>query len=143
MADDRMALALTTDGENTAFGLMCGPDCLVYIEAREPCIEGREYPARIEAGTSDYTVTLACKAEEGGPLLVMSYNERFARLIAGQKSVGFTVTREDGKLSVFRFPLAGSDKAIGLALAARSYIKLAGSPGLQRLAGPAKPEPTH
>lgn len=136
MADDRMSLALTTDGGAAAFGLLCGPDCFIYIESAEPCSEGRDYPARIEAGSGAYELTMTCKRSDGGVLLTMPHDAPFMRLIDGQDSVRFTIPREDGKPSQFRFPLAGSAKAIGLALAARAYIKALDSPGLSRDAPP-------
>ncbi|OWQ90643.1 hypothetical protein CDQ91_20115 [Sphingopyxis witflariensis] len=136
MADDRMSLALTTDGGAAAFGLLCGPDCFIYIESAEPCSEGQNYPARIEAGSEAYELTMTCKRSDGGALLTMPHDAPFMRLVDGQDSVRFTITHEDGKPSQFRFPLAGSAKAIGLALAARAYIIALDSPGLSRDAPP-------
>lgn len=127
MADDKMSLALTTDGEKTAFGLICTPACQIYIEGREACTEGRTYPVRIEAGSDGYAATMTCKATDGGPLLMMPHDDRFLALIARKESVAFAVTREKGEESRFRFPLAGGAKAMGLALAASAYIEPGGT----------------
>ncbi|MBA3941179.1 MAG: hypothetical protein C0520_08225 [Sphingopyxis sp.] len=135
LADDTMALALTTDGDETAFGLVCGQDCRIYIENRTSCIEGREYPVTIGAGSGTLGATLACKRVDGGLLLTMPMEERFLTLIAKQDSVRFEIPREGGEAQVLRFPLGGSEQAMGMALAARAYIKPGDTPGLAAIAG--------
>ncbi len=122
MGDDTMSLALTTDSDNIAFGLVCGPDCHIYIEPHEPCIEARSYPVTLETGADTLMVTMTCTASQSEPLLVMDEDKKFLAMIAKQESLLVTITREDGRLSQFRFPLAGSELAIGLALAASHYI---------------------
>ncbi|WP_447932500.1 hypothetical protein [Sphingopyxis fribergensis] len=141
MGDDTMSLALTTDGENIAFGLVCGPDCHIYIEPHEPCTEAQAYPVTFETGAGALQVTMTCTASEGDPLLVMDQDERFLPLIAKQERLRVTIAREGGRLSRFDFPLAGSEKAIGLALAASGFIVTPMDPaGLDRIAGPAARE---
>lgn len=135
LADDTMALALTTDGDETAFGLVCGQDCHIYIENRTSCIEGREYPVTIGAGSETLDATLSCKRVDGGLLLSMPMDERFLTLIAKQDSVRFEIPRDGGEGRVFRFPLGGSEQAMGMALAARAYIKPVDTPGLAAIAG--------
>ena len=135
LADDTMALALTTEGDETAFGLVCGQDCHIYIESRISCIEGRDYPVMIGAGSETLDAALACKRADGGLLLMMPMNERFLTLIAKQDSVRFEFPRDGEKGRIFRFPLGGSKQAIGMALAARAYIKPINTPGLAAVAG--------
>ena len=135
LADDTMALALTTDGDESAFGLVCGPDCQIYIESRASCVERREYPVTIGAGSGTYDARLTCKRVAAGLLLMMPMDERFLKLIAKQENVRFEIPREGGEERVFRFPLGGSEQAIGMALAARAYIKPVDTPGLVAIAG--------
>lgn len=140
MADDTMALALTTDGEDTAFGLICGPECYFYIESRIACIEGRAYRAKIEAGSASRSALMTCKSANGGPLLVMPQDEQLLTLIAKQVDVRFAIIRDRGETSIFRFPLAGSGPAIGMALAARAYIKPLDAAGFTPIAGSPEPD---
>lgn len=139
MADDTTTLALTTDGTDSAFGVICGPDCYVYIETRDSCIEGRAYPARIEAGGTGFSAMMECRFAEGERLLVMPLEERLLKLIAGKESLGIAVERDAGASSHYHFPLAGSAPAIGLALAARDYIRPGASSTLGALADPVDP----
>lgn len=123
MADDTMSLALTTDDEETAFGLVCGLECYFYIESRIPCVEGRDYSVVIEAGADGYTSVMTCKPADKELLLMMPQDERFLQLIAKQDNVRFTIASDGSEASLHRFSLAGSVQAIGIALAARTYFK--------------------
>ncbi|WP_332819930.1 hypothetical protein [Sphingopyxis sp.] len=123
MADDTMSLALTTDDQEAAFGLVCGPECYFYIESRIGCVEGRDYPVAIETGTGGYAGVMTCKPADRELLLMMPQDERFLKLIAKQDHVRLTIDRNGGETSRFRFSLVGSEQAIGIALAARAYFK--------------------
>jgi hypothetical protein len=134
MADDTMSLALTTDDQETAFGLVCGPECYFYIESRTSCTEGRDYIVEIAAGTGGYRAVMTCKPADKTLLLMMPQDERFLKLIAKQDLVSFAISRDDGETGRLRFSLAGSEQAVGLALAARAYIKTPGPPELTPIA---------
>ena len=140
MADDSMALALTTDGEDTAFGLICGPQCSLFIESRIACVEGRDYRVTIEAGAASSAAAMTCKRADGGLLLVMPQDEQFLTLIASQDALSITIMRDGGVTSSYRFPLVGSEPAIGIALAARNFIKPLDAAGLAPDTGPPEPE---
>lgn len=122
MADGAMSLALTTDDNNRALGIVCGPDCFVYVEDEKPCVEGHIYSARLEAGGDNYSTPMECKPSESGPLLVMPLEDRLLRLIDKEETLGIAIERDEGPPGLVHFPLAGSGPAIDLALAMRPYL---------------------
>lgn len=130
MADDTMSLALTTDDQETAFGLVCGPECYFYIESRVSCTEGRDYAVDIAAGPGGYRAVMTCKPADKTLLLMMPQDERLLNLIARQDLISFAIPRDDGETTRLRFSLVGSDQAVGLAMAARTYIKTPSPQGL-------------
>lgn len=137
LADASMSLALTTDDSNHALGIVCGPDCFVYVESGEPCLEAHVYDARLKAGENSYSVQMQCNPSESGPLLVFPLDEHFLALIDHERMLAIAIRRDDGTSSLVQFPLAGSGPAIHLAMALRPYLRPTDAKGLST---PDKPE---
>lgn len=122
MADEAMSLALTTGDHDTALGVACGPDCILYIESDRRCADGHVYPVIIAAPTEIYGTEMACHLVGTRYLLVAPPDARFLRLADAGGVVKFVVAGEGGRADIFRFSLAGSAEAIALVLATSQHV---------------------
>jgi len=141
LADTTMSLALTTDSDSHALGIVCGPECFVYVENEEPCLEAHIYSARLEAGGDSYSAKMECKPSASGPLLVMPLEDRLLAMIEDEERLAIAIRRDDGTPSLIYFPLAGSGPAIHLAMAMRPYLLAADAEGLASVGAPGAASP--
>lgn len=127
LADEMMTLALTLGEAETAFGLVCGPECFFYIESDQPCADGLDYSTVAETTNGGRALTMTCRLVEGRYLLTAPSEDALLRALGECVAVKFVVPGEGGSPNLFRFSLDGGARAMAAAIAANGQRPQPGS----------------
>ena len=108
--------AYTHNESDSVFGLMCGTNCVVYVNAHIPCTEGHNYPAMINSPVGASNLQLRCVMIEGRYVLVTPLDDDFVQIFSATAGeVGFAIPLESGRFAVSRYSLSGALEATAAA----------------------------
>lgn len=114
-ADANLAAASTTNGQGVMLGLVCSPNCVIYISSDMPCRADRDYDGSMESTAGNHPVRFTCQLVEGRFTLLASPTEAFIDAAAHAETLTFRVTLDAGA-TAFSFSLRGAYQAIYVAL---------------------------
>lgn len=124
-ADSELAAASTANEDGQMLGLVCSPNCLLYISSEMPCREGAQYDGTMESTLGDQPTRFLCRLVEGRFALLATPTEALIDATRQAETLRFRVPLESG-MTTFRFSLNGAYRAIYAAL--ERAMALAGTP---------------
>jgi hypothetical protein len=114
--DTALTAASTGAADGSRYGMVCGQNCLIYIESDRRCREGALYTGTSQSSARNFDVQWRCHHLEGRSVLTAVPNEDFMAVISQCAEVTFSVALEEEHPDVFRFSLGGAYEAISRAL---------------------------
>jgi hypothetical protein len=109
-------IAGTTNESGSAFGAVCGKDCVWFVNFRTECKVGDSYPAMINSPAGAYAIQLRCYYLDHRWLLTHAMSDSSVDTIAKGGEICFAFPFESGKFGVSRFSLRGGAEAVIKAL---------------------------
>lgn len=109
-------MASTLNESRSAFGAVCGKDCVWFVNFQIECTAGHEYPAMINSPAGSFAIKLRCYHLGNYRLLTFPMDERSLGLFNKPGEAGFAIPLESGKFGVSRFSLTGGPEAVEKAI---------------------------
>lgn len=109
-------MASTLNESRSAFGIVCGQECVWFVNFQTDCTQGHQYPAMINSPAGSYPIILKCYHLSDRRLLTFSMTETSLALLDKPGEAGFAFPLEGGKFQVSRFSLSGGTQAIEKAM---------------------------
>jgi hypothetical protein len=109
-------IASTVNESGSAFGAVCGKNCVWFVNFQSECKAGDEYPAMINGPSGSYAIELRCYHLDKYRLLTFSMTNDSLNILAKNGEVGFAFPFAGGKFGVSRFSLEGAENAVLKAL---------------------------
>jgi hypothetical protein len=107
--------AYTSNESGSVFGLICGRECVFYLNILHKCERGDSYPAMINSDAGAYSVDLKCFVLDGDYIMTFSATGDFADILEAGGTIGFAVPLANGQFGVSRFSLKGGIDAASAA----------------------------
>jgi hypothetical protein len=108
--------ASTDNGSGSEFGLLCGSECLIYLDFRTECDEGHDYPAMVNSGAGALSISMRCHHYEERPIFITEATEDYVDMLEQGEEVGFAFPLADGQFRVARFSTRGGTEAVAAAV---------------------------
>jgi hypothetical protein len=99
--------AYTSNESGSVFGLICGRECVFYLNILHKCEQGHAYPAMINSNGGAYPVDLKCFVLDGDYIVTFPVTGDFADMLEAGGTIGFAVPLANGQFGVSRFSLKG------------------------------------
>jgi hypothetical protein len=106
------SIASTVNESGSAFGAVCGKDCVWFVNFQSECTVGDEYPAMVNSPAGAYAVQLHCYYLDKRWLLTYAMTDDSITTIAKGGEIGFAFPFASGKFGVSRFALQGGAEAV-------------------------------
>jgi hypothetical protein len=103
--------AHTSNDSGSVFGLLCGTECVFYLNVLRGCTEGELYPAMINSKAGAYPIELKCFVLDKDYVLTFAAGEEHADIFVKGGTIGFALPIDGGAFGVSRFSLNGSLEA--------------------------------
>jgi len=124
--------AYTHNESDSVFGMMCGTNCVVYVNAHIPCTEGHTYPVMINSPVGASNLSMRCVPIEGRYVLVTPLDDDFVQIFSATAGeVGFAIPLASGRFAVSRYSLSGALEATAAAASEAHRRRDAGQSGLR------------
>lgn len=118
------SIASTENEGGSAFGGVCGKDCVWFVNFQTRCTVGHYYPAMVNGPTGSYAIELRCYYLDERWLLTFPMTKESLGMVRKGGEIGFAFPLESGKFGVSRFSLSGAAsatlKAIDIAMEKRN-----------------------
>lgn len=126
-------IASTSNDSGSAFGMVCGKDCVWFVNFQSECKAGHSYPAMMNGPGGSKSLNLKCYPLERYYILTFPLDEDSANAVIRAKGgeIGFAFPLDSGKFGVSRFSLAGSVSAAAKAIALSDEKEASGQQGLR------------
>jgi len=109
-------VASTTNDSQSAYGVMCGQECVWFVNMQTDCTQSHKYPAMINSPSGSLPITLTCYHLGDLRVLTYAFDEDSLGVLEKEGEVGFAIPLESGRFGVSRFSLGGSVAAISKAV---------------------------
>ena len=103
--------AYTNNESDAALGVICSDGCVYYANLLVECKEGESYNALLSTENGAIPIRITCMFVDDKYLFSLQPNDDITSAFNGAKTVGIAVPLDDGKFSVARFSLTGSENA--------------------------------
>lgn len=107
--------AYTNNESNTAFGVLCGKECVAYTTADVSCEVGHLYLALINVDSGSLSTEIKCAIVEGAYVYTILLSGDMISAIKGGGRIGLAMPLKDGRFEVVRYSLVGASQAAELA----------------------------
>jgi hypothetical protein len=102
-----------TDNESgSQFGLLCGSDCMIYLDFRTACEEGGDYSAMINSAAGAFTIEMRCLHFEDRQILIADATSQYVDMLEQGGEIGFAFALANGQFRVARFSCRGGYEAM-------------------------------
>jgi len=108
--------AFTRNRAGSSFCVICGSQCLVYVDPKAKCESGQKYPAMISTIKGALQVDLLCHHMESRHFFSTPATHEHYELLRTGGDIGFALPLANGKFKVSTFSLDGAFDAVGLAV---------------------------
>lgn len=130
--DGDSSIASTLNEAGSAFGAICGKDCVWFVNVQKECVAGDLYPAMINGPKGSYAIQLKCyHGADNRRLLTFPMDETSTALVSSGGVIGFAFPLGDGKFGVSRFSLDGATEAVVKAIEVITTRRKTGQEGLR------------
>ena len=116
------AFSTTKNTSGSAFGVVCGKSCSVFVNFMRTCTSKNDYPVMVNSSAGAFHLYLRCHILEGRHLLSADISDQLLDAIESGGEIGFAVPLDGGQFSVSRFSLNGAMPAMRRAV---EYAKAA------------------
>lgn len=122
--------AYTRNESGSVFGLLCGRECVFFVNLARKCEQDHDYPAMINSDAGAYPVELKCIVLDEDYILTFPATNEHADILEAGGTIGFALALEGGDFGVSRFSLKGGlDAASAITRAAEG--KTGGRKGMR------------
>jgi hypothetical protein len=104
--------ANTLNESGSEFGLLCGTQCVYYVNLQHECDSGESYPGMVNSPAGSAVLTLHCYHLDKIPIMIFEPKELSETAFAKGGEIGFAVPLKSGRFGVSRFSLDGSLQAL-------------------------------
>ena len=118
--------ARTANASGATFGLLCGDECIFYLDLGTACEANRAYSGTVASVHESFPIALTCRRVGDVFVFTTAATGDYEDLIGNCPEVGFAIDGTAGGPTLARFSLAGAREAIAAA------IEAAGSHGQRR-----------
>jgi hypothetical protein len=92
--------------------MLCGTDCVFFLNLGSKCTQGNSYPAMINSHAGSHAIDLTCFVLDEDYVLMFEAREDMADMFLEGGTIGFAVPLADGQFGVSRFSLKGGAEAV-------------------------------
>ena len=104
--------AYTLNESGAALGVICSEYCIYYANLLAKCNVGNSYNALLSTENGATPIRAKCEIIDDRYLLTLQTNADITASLYGAQTAGIAIPLEDGRFSVARFSLFGSDEAV-------------------------------
>ncbi|WP_157220152.1 hypothetical protein [Flavisphingomonas formosensis] len=104
--------ASTSGAKGTAFGFVCGEDCVNFLDLRMRCEAGKDYSGTALVDARRFTITASCYEVEGISVLALNFNVPLLLEMKRAAKVHFEVAFGRRRVGMADFSLKGCREAL-------------------------------
>jgi hypothetical protein len=103
--------AWTNNASGSAFGVLCGRTCVLYVNMQKTCEPGVSYPAMLNSPKGAMHINWRCHLIEDRHIYIVDATQEYFDILEGGGEIGFALPLANGQFAVSRFSLTGGYQA--------------------------------